>query len=111
MAVVAFTLGLVGVAGTMIALTPPPAPPLPPLVWLDDVTTDVVQVEFELPRASSPASEASYEPELLTLLPALGAPVELATAKQPKVKLAKRKRARDEAPLPPWLVAKKSRRR
>lgn len=105
--VLAFVIGTLGVAGAMIAptiLAPPPPPPPPPLVWLDDVTTDGVQVAFEVPSAS--LNEASYEPELLMLAPS--APVEKPAAKQAKA--TKRKRARDEAPLPPWL-AKKSRRR
>lgn len=106
--VLAFVVGALGVSGGMIApsvLAPPP-PPLPALVWLDDVTTEGVQVSFEVPTAS--LNEASYEPELLVLAP--GSPVEKPVAAK-QAKVTKRKRVRDEAPVPPWLVAKKSRRR
>jgi serine/threonine protein kinase len=104
--VAAFAVGLVGVAAAMVlpgVLAPPPAPPKP-LVWLDDAQTEAVSVAFELPTSS--LHDASYEPALLAL------PEVVADAKPIKaVSKKKRSRKNDDAPVPPWLMAKKSRRR
>ncbi|MFT3712227.1 MAG: protein kinase [Archangium sp.] len=110
----AFVVGLAGVAGVMVLpelLAPPPAPPKPPLVWLDDAQTETVSVAFEQPTSSRAEAEATYEPELLAV------PESVATAQAKPMKAiasAKKKRTsrkNDDAPVPPWLMAKKSRRR
>jgi serine/threonine-protein kinase len=100
-AMVALAAGLVLGFG-LVTLEPrqPPAPPPPPLVWLDDVSTEAVQVEVsELTNCANEMSEAEA--------PAL-APPQMPVVAAPKVRRVSRRKV-DEAPLPPWL-AKKSRR-